>query len=446
MRGSKSDDNVAPPATRESVVRPRPHFALLTLVTLAGPLAGQDLRTRLGTDLFTFGNCGLPLCLAGSLVGHGMHFIPADLGSGNNLLNFIANSIGASVSNTPLTSTSSGATFQFVGGLPVKTSTSAGPIFGERAQTLGQGRFFVGWSVSQQHFERLRGIRVDQLQFNFTHQDVPPPGLGNPSFENDVVQVNVSLNVNLLVSTWVLSYGIVDGVDLSVGVPVVRTSIEGSSVANIIPLGGFPTPHFFAGTAANPVLTAYAFTSGAATGIGDVAARLKVNIAQTRQIGVALLADARFPTGDAKNLLGAGAFSGRGLGVVSATWGNTTPHLDFGYAFRDGDFQNNSIVANLGFDQLIAPFATMAVDVLSDWQLGDSKLLIPPPVQYVAPYPHQQVVSNIPNQRDNLMSATLGWKFTTHRGIQLVTDALVPLRNSGLQPSVVWTGGIEYNF
>lgn len=429
-------------------MRPRARFTLLVLVTLAAPLAGQDLRTRIGKDLFTFGSCGQPLCLAGSLSlgAHGLHFIPSDTASGASLLNFMANSIGASVGNTPLTSASSGVTFQFVGGLPVKTSTSAGPIFGERAQTLGRGRFFVGASVSQMHFERLRGIRVDELQFTFTHQPIPSLGPLGTSYTNDIVQVNVSLNVNLLISSLVMSYGIVDGLDLSVAVPFVRTSVEGHSVANIIPLGGFPTPHFFAGDATNPVLTAFASTAGSATGIGDVAARLKVNVAQTRHVGVAVLADARFPTGNANNLLGSGAFSGRGLGVVSATWGNTAPHVDFGYAFRDGDLQNNSILVNLGFDQLIAPFATMAFDLLSDWQIGDSKLVIPPPVQYTAPYPHQQAVTNIPAQRDDLMSAALGFKFTTQRGILLIANALVPLRNSGLQPNVVWTGGIEYNF
>ena len=44
------------------------------------------------------------------------------------------------------------------------------------------------------------------------------------------------------------------------------------------------------------------------------------------------------------------------------------------------------------------------------------------------------------------MSASLGFKFTTQRGILLVANALIPLRNSGLQASAVWTGGIEYNF
>jgi len=240
----------------------------------------------------------------------------------------------------------------------------------------------------------------------------------------------------------------VDGVDLSVAVPVVRTSIQATSLATILPLGEGAglSPHFFGGTASNPVTTAVASTSGAATGLGDVAARLKINVTQTKGFGTALLLEGRFPTGDANNLLGSGAFSGRGMLIASGTIGALSPHANLGYVFRDGDLQTNSVIANLGFDQLVAPRITMGFDLLSDWQIGASKLVIPPPVQYQAPYPHQQIVSNIPNQHDNFASASVGFKFTTQRGIVVVTNALFPLRNSGLQPSVVWSGGLEYAF
>ena len=429
--------------------RPAAVLAALGLVlTAPWPAArAQDLRTRIGTELFTFGTCGQPLCLAGSLAGHGLHFIPADQASSTSILAFLANSIGASVGNTPISSASASTTFEFVNGAPVKTSTSAGPIFGERAQTLGRGQFYLGVDVTQMHFERLRGIPVNDVLFYFTHEDVAPlDTLGDPSFENDVVQVQVAMNVNLLVSTFVASYGLVNGVDLSVAVPVVRTSIQATSVATILPYGGFPTPHYFGGTAADPVLTAVASTAGAATGIGDVASRLKINLTQTKSFGTAVLFEARFPTGDANNLLGSGSFSGRGEFIGSATFGAWSPHVNLGYVFRDGDLQNNSVIANVGFDQLVATHITTTFDLLSDWQIGASKLVIPPPVQYQAPYPHSQIVSNIPNQKDDYASASIGFKFQTQRGIVLVTNALFPLRNSGLQPSVVWSGGLEYNF
>ena len=118
----------------------------------------------------------------------------------------------------------------------------------------------------------------------------------------------------------------------------------------------------------------------------------------------------------------------------------------FRSVFRDAKLSNNSVIAVLGFDNAVSASTTLAVDLLSEWQLGESKLEIPGPVQYQLPYAHAVTPTNIPDQPDDFMSASIGFKFQTPRGILLVTNALFPLRNSGMQPSVVWTGGLEYNF
>ncbi|MGH7568206.1 MAG: transporter [Gemmatimonadales bacterium] len=420
--------------------------SLVLLALGASPLAAQGLRQKIASELFTYGTCGLPLCLQGSLVGHENHFIPAQATGTASIISFLTSAVGVSVANVPVSAASSGATFRFEGGLPVKTSGSAGPVFGERSQTLGRGRFFLGTNVSVMNFDRLRGIPLDHLSLNFAHQNTGGPNFGDPVFENEVVQVNVALDVSLVVTSFFASVGLVDGVDLGVSVPVVHTSITGRSVAQVIPFGA-GTPHRFAtDTAGNPVLTAVAGTEGSATGVGDVSARLKINIAQSQSFGVAVLADARFSTGDEENLLGAGAFAGRGMAIVSARFGDFAPHGNLGYVFRDSELQNDAIVATIGFDQLLGPWATMAFDLLTEWQVGTSQLELPGPIVFDVPYVRSVAATNLPSRRDDLMSASLGFKFTTPRGIHLVINALFPLRDAGLQPNAVWTGGLEYNF
>src|SRR5262245_35523541 len=234
-----------------------------SIIAFAAPSLAhaQTLRDQI-RQLFTFGSCGEFVCLSNLTGFHGAHFkLSADT-DGTAMVAFLGSSIGLSVSNTPISSASSGTTFKFEGGLPVKTSTSAGPIFAERAQTLGRGRWFVGLGVSAMNFERLRGVPLRDIQLNFTHQDVPPlDTLGNPVFENDFINVKVAMDVSLLVTSFSLSYGLVDGVDLSVSVPFVRTSVQGHSVAQIVPVSG-TNLHYFAGTQTNPVLTAVAATDG----------------------------------------------------------------------------------------------------------------------------------------------------------------------------------------
>jgi len=209
--------------------------------------------------------------------------------------------------------------------------------------------------------------------------------------------VRVAMNISLIVTTFVASYGVVDGVDLSVAVPLVHTSVQGRAWRPSTPPGTLAAP--LAGTDSAPVMTAVAGMDGSASGIGDVAARLKVNVAQSNAFGAAILLDGRFPTGDEQNLLGSGKFSGRGLGIVSAKFGTLAPHLNIGYVFRDAKQSNSSVIATLGFDNAVAGWATMAFDLLSEWQLGDSKLKIPGPVQYQVPFPHSVLPTNIPLRR-----------------------------------------------
>jgi hypothetical protein len=421
-------------------------LAAVAVILSPAPLGAQNLQDEIA-QLFTFGTCGAPLCLEGALAGHGNHFIPAAVTGSGSMISFVTNAIGTAVGELPLSASSGGTSYRFEGGIPVPTTTSAGPIFAERAQTLGRGRFFLGLNVTGQRFTSLRGIPMENLRFNFAHEDTPPSdSLGEPVFENELITVQAALNVNLLVTTAFASWGVVDGVDIGVAVPLVHTSLSGSSVAQILPFGA-GTPHRF-GTAPNgdPILTAVSSADASATGVGDVAARVKINIVQTGTVGVSVLGDARFPTGDEKNLLGAGAFSGRGLGIVSLRFGGFAPHANLGYVFRDDSLQNDGILAIAGFDHLLAPWATLAVDFLSEWQVGASKLQVPPPIVYDTPYPRTVASTDIPNRGDDVLAASIGIKFATNRGMTLVANTLFPLKDGGVQSAVVWAAGLEYNF
>ena len=103
------------------------------------------------------------------------------------------------------------------------------------------------------------------------------------------------------------------------------------------------------------------------------------------------------------------------------------------------------MIANLGFDQALNDWATIAADVLSEWEVGNSKLTLPGPVIYSFPFQRQVDPTDIPNKRDNRANASLGFKFKAGAPT-IVTNALIPLVRGGLQPNVVWTTGLEFNF
>src|SRR5262249_60886648 len=91
-------------------------------------------------------------------------------------ISFLTNSIGSNVANLPVSAASGGSTFSFQGGVPVRTSTSTGPIFAERAQTLGRGRVLATVTRSGIDFKTFRGVSLDNLKFTFTHANVDFPG------------------------------------------------------------------------------------------------------------------------------------------------------------------------------------------------------------------------------------------------------------------------------
>jgi hypothetical protein len=442
-----------------------------TLVGLLGSPAGAQQMTTtqppglMGqiNQLFTFGDCGEPLCLNSSTNAttvHGDHFIPAAGTAEGNLIGFLTNAIGVGVSNLPISAATSGITFSFQGGVPVQTSVSAGPIFGERVQTLGHGRVLVGVNVTGVGFKAIRGVPLDNLVFSFTHQNVcraglvaaKPPNcpttadnqLGSPALENDVIQVNTSIDLNLQAASLLLSYGILDRVDIGVALPLVRADLKGGSVARVI-ASSYPTPHFF-GTTTNPALSAASAISSNATGVGDLAARLKINFGGSDRGAFGLLADARFPTGDEHNFLGSGKFSIRVLGIASARLGDFSPHLNAGYLYWSGKTYSDAFLATAGFDQLMAPWATLAVDFISQWQAGTSPVTLPPPVIFTQPVNHQVTPTDIPKRRDNLIDGSLGFKFLLRNRVILITNALFPLNDAGIRGNVTGTVGIAYGF
>lgn len=409
----------------------------------APALQAQGLRDRL-FDLFTFGSCGQPLCLD-LANAHGNHFLPAVDAGNATVIGFVTEAVARSASNIPVSATSSGATFSIVDGLPVRTSTSAGPVFAERPQTLGKRRFFVGTNVTSIQFSSLNGVPLDRLQLNFAHEDVGNPGRGDPAFENDVIRTQVAINLNLLVASVFATYGVTDFIDVGVAIPLLRVSMSGSSVAQIDPFGP-NTQHHFAGTDANPILRATSGIDGTASGIGDVVGRLKVNLGQGRRVGAALLSEVRFATGDEVNLLGSGATSVRGLGVVGAQFGQFALHGNAGYIVRTGELQNDAVLATVGFDNLLTERATLAFSLISETRVGAAKFVLPPPISLVAPFERTIQSTSIPDRRDDRLDASLGMKLNLRGGTVFVLNGTVPLKKAGLQPDFYWTSGLEISF
>ena len=148
-------------------------WGLAALLLASRPAGAQGLREKI-SELFVFTPGQQPLFLGGTGV-HANHFITSASSQNGILISFLGNAIGTNVAGIPVSATSGGSTFRFEVGAPVRTSVSPGPVFAERAQTLGRGRVFVGANINRLHFTTLRGIGLDDIRLNFVHENVNSP-------------------------------------------------------------------------------------------------------------------------------------------------------------------------------------------------------------------------------------------------------------------------------
>jgi hypothetical protein len=435
-------------------------IALVALIMTPNGAWAQSMRDVLN-DLFVFSSGENPLFLGGSagVPGtevHGDHFIPSETETNATLLDFFNNAIAANIGSFPLSSTVSSETFVFVGGVPQPTSNSFGPIFAERAPTVGRGRLNAAVNYTRLRLNQIRGVDLDDVRLTFVHDDVDFPNcdqifggdcsaFGVPQFENDEIDLTLGLDLEVDLYALSVTYGLTDWLDVSVAVPVIDIELEGSSRASITPTTGEEVLHFFGGTPESPILEERNRASERTTGIGDVAGRLKARLVQAETWSFGLLGEIRAPTGREEDFLGTGEVSARSLAILSGSFGGFSPHANAGYEFVGGDLVQDEVELLAGFDHRLADWVTLAVDFLGSFKVGDEKLAFPEPARIEAPFPRTIRLTNIPSRRDDVVDGSLGFKFRTGGGLVVVTNVLVPLNEGGLRPSPTPTLGLEYS-
>lgn len=435
--------------------------SVLVLSSLMNPavLAGQSGRDALN-ELFLFGGSDDPLFLVGSATVpntevHGDHFIPSESETNGAVLDFFNSSIGTLIASFPLSSTVSSETFRFVDGVPTQTSSSFGPIFAERAQTIGRGRLNGGVNYSRLNFSNIRGVELDNVQMTLVHQNSDFPGCdgifggdcsihGVPQFENDVINLTLDLDIDVEIFAFFATFGVTDWLDLSVALPVINFDMRGSSLATVAVSTGSQALHFFGGTEDDPVLEAASRSDFETTGIGDVAGRLKARVVRGENWDLGVLGEVRAPTGREEDFLGSGDWNAKGLVIMSGNFSEFSPHANVGFEYRGADFDENQLLVVAGFDQRLSNWATLAVDLLGAFEVEETQISFPEPVSFEAPFERQVRLINIPDRRDDIIDGSIGFKFRTSGGVIVVANVLVPLNNGGIRTTPIPTFGLEY--
>lgn len=296
------------------------------------------------------------------------------------------------LSTFPFGSSSSGFTYTYDPTLGTfrRSSESFGPLFAERALTIGRERGSLGVSYQRSTYDTFESKNLRQREINFYIQHTDccgriqngvPVADGtqlNPAFEGDLIEAALALNLTTDTVVFSATYGLTNRLDLGVAVPVVAVDMAASIRARIqrVATAANPDLHVFEGD--NPDEHTYAM-AGDAAGLGDIMVRAKYNFLSRWGGGLAAAIDVRTPTGDETNLLGTGALQTKLYGIASSAFGNFSPHLNAGYTYSTHGALpdvslNNEWNYTAGFDLAVSPRLTLIVDVIGRSILDQGRL------------------------------------------------------------------------
>ncbi len=306
-------------------------------------------------------------------VNHQSHFF---LG-GDNLTLAVRQlnvALAAQLTSFPLASSSGGFTFGLSPrGEVVPTSTTFGPLFAERAVTIGRNQFNFGFTLQGTNYDSFEGLSLDSggLKFISQHNDCCPAGANSPmtttdffpEFERDLLLSTLRATIETKTTAFFANYGVTNRFDVGVAVPIVNVKIDATVQGEILrtATAATPTTHSFdgLGSTINSISN-----SGSATGLGDVLLRAKYNLYRSDTTAFAAALDLRVPTGDENELLGTGATQAQAFVVASGEYGRFSPHVNFGYTFSNGNTSADAADVDNPVQQFGAPAANVDTDPL----------------------------------------------------------------------------------
>ncbi len=349
----------------------------------------------------------------------------------------VFSAVGSQLSLLPTASPASGITLRFdpAAGVAVRATESLGPILSERAETIGKGKLFVSFTFQRISFGSMDGTDLKNIPLVF---NVCVDAACSPTNPPTVAATNDRLDLKVNQYTSIATYGLTNRIDVSVSVPFDTVRLGVSRKSSTI-LQGNPT-----------VFPAPAFGERDATGIGDVVARAKGTIFSGERFGLAAGVDVRFPTGDALNFLGSGAWGTKPF-LAASYRAKVSPHANFGYQWNGDsilasptgasngskDQLPTNVFYSVGFEVPTSKL-TFSADFLS-FHVFDALRLSP-----TSRFDHPNLA--VTTGSFTTSDGSMGFKFNPVGGLLITTNVDIKLDHNGLRHRLIPLFGIAYTF
>jgi len=388
----------------------RPLVVVLSLCLVAAPARAQQTQQTVG-DIVDF-------LVTNQAVQTGD--FERDRAAAEAARDAISRALLVNLTSVPLASSSSGFVYRLNSqlGTMERATQSFGSFFVERALTAGAGQASFGVSAFTAAFDRLGDLQLrDGSLITVANQfdDEAAP------FDTEALTLRVRSSTMTIFG----NVGVTDRLELGAALPLVRLSLDGQRL------------NVYRG---DPSLQASGAAS--ASGVGDAAFRAKYTLAQSGPGSLAAAAELRLPTGDSKNLLGAGATAYRFLGIGSFESGRFTIHGNGGVVFG-GVSDEVNFAGAAAF--AVRPRVTVSGEVLVR-RLGELHDL------HLASEEHPTIIGVdtvrlVPgNTGTTLATAVAGIKWNAGGTLVFGAHVAFPLVRRGLTAPVTPTLALEYAF
>jgi hypothetical protein len=370
-----------------------------------------------------------------------------------------SSSFAVQLGQLPILSSGSGVVLSFDKQSQVYVaSENLGPILTERAETIGKHKLLLAFAYQHFNFTDISGNSLSAVPFvfaakagNVTIPDSNQPCTGTGSIICLTQTDHISMSVNQY--TALATFGINGKTDVSVIIPFEYVSQNVSATGNQYFINSSP-----------PVSAPFSSSApGSANGIGDMLVSVKRAIWSNEKTHLTAGLLVRFPTGEALNYLGSGAYGFDPYGVVSYNFSRFSPHVRLGYQFNtstvlapkfdsNGKYIGNSTLPggfqyDFGADAIVIKKVptTFAADFLGNYILN-APVLVSGTVAIPGFTPSSAKTLRPTTSSYNSSQLSLGLKVKPYKNLMLYGNVLLQLNNVGLRSAPVPLAGISYTF
>ena len=313
-----------------------------------------------------------------------------------------------------------------------------GPIFGERAETIGPGRFDLDVSYSYVDLATINGRPLDHLvslagvKGRFLFFRVPDGILLQDGRLSSILPVRVALDLGVTahIATPSLTYGVTRDLDVNVSLPIVGTALDVRTRTRV------PDPRQpqFALPPGDPAArTVVQEASDTSEGVGDLLLRAKYVLHRGGPLDLAAGLGISLPTGRTEDFQGTGTTRVQPALIASRRLWRLELLANAGPDLVADDVDRSILRWAVGGTASIVECLTLAVVFLGRHELARQTDPIDVPFFF-------QI------ERNDIYDASVGvrWRFA-EAGV-VSANAIVPLNRDGLRADAIPTVRLEYTF